>query len=161
MAIHYHLKFDGIKGESQRDKHKGEIEIKSWNWAAQNLVSRTGGGLSGGTGIPTEVTFTKEIDTASPKLLEMCNNGKHIANAVLTCSKSVGDKNPVDYLTLKFEEIAISSYQTGGAQGEDVGHESISFAFNKIDYDYKIQNKDGTLSSAGNTKGDYGAATFG
>ncbi|HEY7575111.1 MAG TPA: type VI secretion system tube protein Hcp, partial [Thermoanaerobaculia bacterium] len=28
----YFLKIDGIEGESQDGKHKGEIDVLSWSW---------------------------------------------------------------------------------------------------------------------------------
>ncbi len=34
MATDFLLMIDGIKGESQQDKHKDEIEIESFSWGA-------------------------------------------------------------------------------------------------------------------------------
>jgi len=154
MAIEYFLKLDGIKSDSLSIKHKGEIELKAWSLGAANATSISGSGLSAGKVSFSDITITKDVDSGSAKLLELCCSGKHIPNGVLTCAKSTGDKNPADYLTLKFEEIHISSFQTGGSHGDDVGTESISFAFAKITYDFKVQNKDGTLSAAGTTTHD-------
>jgi len=154
MAIEYFLKLDGIKGESLSAKHKDEIEVHSWSWGASNASSITGSGLSAGKVSISDVNITKPVDKASAKLLEMCCTGKHIPSGVLTCSKSTGDKNPADYLTIKFEQIHIAGVSAGGSSGDDVGSESISFAFAKFEYDYKIQGKDGTLTAAGTAKYD-------
>jgi type VI secretion system secreted protein Hcp len=154
MAIEYFLKLDGIKGESASSKHVDEIELHSWTWGAQNATSITGTGLSAGKVKFSDISISKPVDKSSAKLLELCCTGKHIANGLLTCCKSTGDKNPADYLTIKFEEIHIASFQAGGSAGDDVGSESISFAFGKIEYDYKIQGKDGTLTAAGTAKYD-------
>jgi type VI secretion system secreted protein Hcp len=159
--ITYHLKLEGIKGESKNSKHKDEIELTSWNWSVSNATNRSGGGLSAGRASAGDVSFTKLTDTASPKLLEMCNTGKHIATGVLTCAKSTGDKTPVDYLTLTFKELHISGFHMGGSVGDDVGSESVSFAFGALEYDYKVQGKDGTVSSAGNHKMDYNTVEVG
>jgi len=155
------LKLDGIKGENKTSKHKDEIEITSWSWGVHNPTNRTGGGLSAGKAHPGEVSFTKQTDTASAKLLELCNSGKHIATGTLTCAKSTGDKTPVDYLTFTFKELHIASFQAGGSSGEDVGIESCSFAFSELEYDYKAQGKDGAMSSAGNTKMNYSTVEVG
>jgi type VI secretion system secreted protein Hcp len=149
MAIEYHLKLDGITGEAAATKHAGEIEVKSWSWGAHNPASMHGTGLSAGKVTFADLTITKPTDKASAKLLELCCTGKHIAKGVLACSKSTGGKNPDDYLTIKMEEIAITSVQHGGASGDDIGSESISFAFGKFCLDYKVQGKDGTLTAAG------------
>ena len=154
MAIEYFLKLDGITGEAAASKHSGEIEVMSWSWGASNPASMHGTGLSAGKVSFADLSITKPTDKASAKLLELCCTGKHIAKGTLTCSKSTGDKNPADYLTIKLEEIAITSVQHGGSSGDDIGHESISFAFGKFTLDYKVQGKDGTLTAAGTTNWD-------
>jgi type VI secretion system secreted protein Hcp len=44
MAFDAFLKLEGIKGESTDAKHKGEIDIESFGWGAQQSVGHTGGG---------------------------------------------------------------------------------------------------------------------
>jgi len=154
MAIEYHLKLDGITGESTASKHTGEIEVFSWSWGASNPTSISGTGLSAGKVSIGDINVSKPVDKSSAKLLELCSTGKHIATGVLTCSKSTGDKNPADYLTIKLTEIHISSFQAGGSQGDSTGSESVSLAFGSFEYDYKVQGKDGTLTAAGTAKYD-------
>jgi type VI secretion system secreted protein Hcp len=149
MAIEYHLKLGTIKGESAATKHKEEIELLSWSWGASNPTTIVGSGMSAGKVSMSDLSFTKHVDKASPKLLEMCVNGKHAEDATLYCSKQTGGKTPDDFLTLKFKEVYVSSFQTGGSSGEDVGTESISITYGSINYDYKQQDKAGTLTSAG------------
>jgi type VI secretion system secreted protein Hcp len=149
MAIEYFLKFGSIKGESQATKHKEEIELMSWSWGASNPTTIVGAGMSAGKVSLTDLNITKMIDKSSPKLLELCITGKHVDEATLTCSKQTGDKSPADFLTLKFSEVYVSNHQVGGSAGEDVGTESISLTYGKINFDYKQQDKSGTLTSAG------------
>ena len=35
-VVDFFLKVDGIEGESQDSKHKGEIEVVSWSWGETN-----------------------------------------------------------------------------------------------------------------------------
>ncbi|HEV3436619.1 MAG TPA: type VI secretion system tube protein Hcp, partial [Gemmata sp.] len=49
MASDYLLEIDGIKGESQDDKHKDTIEISSFSWGATNAGSSSSGS-GGGAG---------------------------------------------------------------------------------------------------------------
>jgi type VI secretion system secreted protein Hcp len=149
MAIEYFLKLEGIAGEAAASKHTSEIEVKSWSWAASNPASISGQGLSAGKFALSDLSITKPVDKSSAKLLELCCTGKHISKGVLTCAKSTGDKNPADYLTLKLEEIVITSLQCGGSSGEDIGIESMSLTAGKYTFDYKLQGKDGTLTAAG------------
>jgi len=150
MAIEYHLKFGSIKGESAASKHKEEIELLSWSWGASNPTTIVGAGMSAGKVSMTDINFTKRVDKSSPKLLELCVTGKHVDDATLYCSKQTGGKTPDDFLTIKLKEVYVSSFSAGGSSGEDVGTESFSLTYGSINYDYKIQDKTGTLSSAGN-----------
>jgi len=156
MAIEYFLKLDGIQGESVSSKHTNEIELFSWSFGAHNATSITGSGLSAGKVSFSDISISKPVDKSSAKLLELCCTGKHIATGTLACSKSTGDKNPGDYLTIKLKEIHIASFQTGGSSGDSVGSESISLAFIEFEYDYKVQGKDGNLTAAGTAKYDAG-----
>ncbi len=149
MAIAYFLKLDGIQGECTQSKHKDEIDILNWSWGATNPVTPVGAGMSAGKVAMVDLHITKRVDKSSPKLLGLIVSGKHIGNAVLTCAKSTGDKTAGDFLTLKLEEAFVSSFQTGGGSGQEVETESITLAYGKITYDYKQQDKAGTLTSAG------------
>ena len=46
MAYDAFLKIDGVTGESQKDKHKGEIELGSFSLGAMNPTSVTSVGGS-------------------------------------------------------------------------------------------------------------------
>jgi type VI secretion system secreted protein Hcp len=152
MAIEYHLKLGSIKGESGATKHKDEIELLSWSWGATNPTTIVGSGMSAGVVAMSDLSFTKKVDKASPKLLELLVTGKTVADATLYCSKHTGQKTPEDFLTIKLKEVYVSSYQTGGSHGEEAETESISISYGIINYDYKEQKKDGTLTSAGNVE---------
>ena len=152
MAIEYHLKIGNVKGESGATKHKDEIEVLSWSWGASNPTNISGSGMSAGKVSMSDLSFTKKVDKASPKLLELCVTGKHVDDATLYCSKQTGGKTPEDFVTIKLKEVYVSSYQTGGSTGEDVGTESISITYGIINFDYKVQDKQGTLTSAGNVE---------
>jgi len=48
-VVDYFLKIDGIDGESQDSKHKGDIELESFSWGAtQAGTSSYGGGMGAG-----------------------------------------------------------------------------------------------------------------
>jgi type VI secretion system secreted protein Hcp len=154
MAIEYFLKIGSIKGESQASQHKEEIELHSWNWGASNPTTITGSGMSTGKVALSDITITKNVCKASPKMLELLVTGKHVTDATLYCQKQTGDKKPQDYLTIKLKEVYVSSYQTGGSKGEDLGVETYTLSYGNINYDYKMQQKDGSQVSAGNIEYD-------
>jgi type VI secretion system secreted protein Hcp len=144
MAVDMFLKIEGVKGESTVDGHEGEIDIYGWHWGMSNSGSMhvaTGGG-SGKVDIQ-DITISKKVDTSSPVLMQFCSQGKHFPNGTLTVRKAGGDR-PVDYLTIKMDKIFITSYTTGGSEGDDTVNESISLNFSKYELTYKPQNEDGT-----------------
>jgi type VI secretion system secreted protein Hcp len=146
-AVDYFLKLDGIQGESQDDKHANEIDVQSWSWGESNSGTHAGGG-GGGAGkvAMQDFHFTMSLNKASPLLFQSCANGTHIKKAVLTCRKA--GKEQQEYLLINFEDLLVSSYQTGGSGGDIVPTEQISLNFAKIEFQYKPQKADGSLDGA-------------
>jgi type VI secretion system secreted protein Hcp len=148
--VDFFLKIDGIEGESMDAKHAKEIELQSWSWGAMNsgtFSSTSGGG--GGKVSHQDFTFSQVIQKSTPKLVDACNTGKHIPNAVLTCRKAGGGTNPgQEYLKIKFSDILVSHYQTGGHPGDVVPTDSISLNYAQIEFSYAPQKQDGTLDGA-------------
>ncbi len=144
--VDYFLKIDGIEGESADSKHGKEIDILSWSWGESNSGSSShGGGGGAGKVVMQDFHFTMEINKASPKLLLACASGKHIASAGLTCRKAGGEQQ--EYLKIKFTDLLISSFQTGGSAGAVVPVDQISFNFSKIEYEYSPQTAKGTVAT--------------
>jgi len=147
-AVDYFLKIDGVPGESTDSKHKDEIDLESWSWGETNAGFHSGGG-GGGAGKVSmqDFHFVMKVNKASPKLFLSCATGQHIPKAVLTCRKAGGEQQ--EFLIWTFTDLLISSYQTGGASGSSVvPTDQISFNFSKIEVEYKVQNKDGSLGAS-------------
>ena len=145
-AVDYFLKIDGIPGESTDDKHGGEIDLMSWSWGEHNSGSHgAGGGGGAGKVSMSDFSFTMKVNKASPKLFLHCATGKHIPNALLTCRKAGTQQQ--EYLKIKFNDLLISSYQTGGSNNEVVPVDQIAFNFAKIELTYSTQKSDGSLDS--------------
>ena len=147
MAVDYFLKIKGIEGESTDKGHKNEIDLLSWSWGESQSGSHgAGGGGGAGKVNMNDFSFVMRVNKASPKLLLACAGGDHIDEALLTCRKA--GKTQQEYLKIKFGELLISSFQTGGSQGEEIPVDSISFNFSKIEYTYSPQKPDGSLDTA-------------
>lgn len=146
-AVDYFLKIDGIPGESQDHKHKGEIEIESWSWGEANSGSHSvGAGGGAGKVQMQDFHFVMPENKASPLLMLACAGGDHIKAAQLVCRKAGKDQQ--EFLTIKFSDLLVSSFQTGGsAHGGVIPQNQISLNFSKIEYEYKPQKADGTLDS--------------
>lgn len=144
--VDYFLKIEGIDGESTDAKHKNEIDVESWSWGETNSGSHAyGGGGGAGKVSMQDFSFSMRINKASPKLLLSCANGAHIKKAQLTCRKA--GKEQQEYLIVKFTDLLVSSFQTGGSAGDVVPVDQISLNFAKIEYEYYPQKEDGTLGT--------------
>jgi type VI secretion system secreted protein Hcp len=145
MAVDFFLKIDGIDGESQDAKHKGEIDVASWSWGATNSGSSSllGGGGSGKVSM-ADFHFTMPHNSASAKLMQACATGEHIKKTVFIARKAGKDQQ--EFLKIVLTDVLISSYQTGGTQ--EIPIDQISINFSKIEHDYKPQKADGTLGAA-------------
>jgi len=152
-AVDYFLKIDTIPGESPDDKHKGEIQIETFSFTAEQVGSFAHGGGGGAGKVQMhDFHFSKFVDKASPKLMLACAKGEHIPKAVITVRKAGGGQQ--EYLKISISDCLVSNYQLSGAPGQN-GLPSDSFALNfaKISYEYKEQKADGTLG--GTTKAEY------
>jgi type VI secretion system secreted protein Hcp len=143
----YFLKVDGIEGESQDAKHKGELQLLSWSLGVTNAgtMSAIGGG-GGGKCTWQDVHFTKIHDKSSPKLALACATGEHIKKAVLVCRRAGKDQQ--EFLTIVFTELIVSSFSTSGSSDSGVPIDNFSFNYAQIEKDYKEQKADGSLGGS-------------
>ena len=131
-----------IKGESQDDQHKGEIEVLSWSWGMQGKPSLGGGGASGKATI-NELKIVKRVDSASTALMRALRTNESIQKAVLTLRKT--GKTQLEYLKITIEEGRVVSLdiEAGDTSGSSTLVERVSFSFNKIEVEYMPQGRDG------------------
>jgi type VI secretion system secreted protein Hcp len=128
-AVDAFLQIDGIKGESQDDKHKGWIEISSFSWGVTNAssIGSATSGAGAGKASMQEIHITKNTDKASPLLMQACANGKHYAQVTLQMRKAGGDT----YMTYVLTDVLISSFQASGGGGDNPT-ESVTLRFARM-----------------------------
>ncbi|TVR51884.1 MAG: type VI secretion system tube protein Hcp [Puniceicoccaceae bacterium] len=132
-----------ISGESMDKKHKGTIDVLAWSWGASNSGTfHVGGGGGAGKANFQDISVTKYVDKATPKLLLYCANGDHLDQAVLTVRKA--GKNPLEYIKITMKKVLVTSLSTGGSGGEDRLTENISLNFAQVQVDYVEQKPDGS-----------------
>lgn len=152
MAVDMFLKIVNIEGESQDDKHKGELQIESFSFGAtQPATHGTGGGGGGGKVSMQDFHLVIPMGKHSPKIFLACSTGEHLKEATLVCRKA-GTKQQ-EYYTVKFTDLIVSSYQVGASTHANNPTDQISLNFSKIEMDYKEQKADGSLGSS--TKAGY------
>jgi type VI secretion system secreted protein Hcp len=152
MASDIFAKIGDIKGESLDDKHKDEIEVLSYSWGVTNTGSMASGS-GGGEGKATfhDLSFTHNVDKASPVLLQACATGVHMKEATITHRKA--GKGQQEFLIVKMNDVIITGVTHGGSG--DGGHsENVSLAFAKVNVEYKPQKPDGSLDAGVHFKYD-------
>ena len=131
-----------IKGESQDEEHKGEIDVLSWSWGMQSKSS-LGGGTAQGKATINDLKIVKRVDSASTALMSALRTNEQIQTAVLSLRKA--GKGQIEYLKVTIEQGRVTSLtvDAGDASGSAELVERISFSFNKIEIEYVPQGKDG------------------
>lgn len=149
------LKIGDVKGECKDFEHKEWIEVLSWSWGASQLgTAGHGTGLGASKVNMQDFNFTMHFCAASPELLLSCCSGHHYPEATLVMRKPTGKEGgQAKFLEIKFKDVLVSSYQTGGA-GEGLPVESLSLNFTSVTQEYFTQDQKGATKSAGKSGWD-------
>jgi len=143
MAIDVYLQIDGIKGESQDDKHKDWIEVMGVHWSIhqpRSATASTGGG-----------------HTSSPILAQTCASGKTIPKAKLEFFRADGNGDRVKYFEVELENVLIGMVTPHMGGDESFLAENVNLKYSKIKWKYTQQKISG--GSGGNTAGGWDLAT--
>ncbi len=140
----YFLKIDGISGESQDAKHKGEIELASFSWGVAQPGAAAAAGRAAGKVAFQDFHFVMTVNKASPLLFLASASGKHIKEAYLSVRRA--GKLGLEYLKIKFNDVLISSFEEAG--GAEAPLETVAFNFGSIAMTYTPQDARGTAGSA-------------
>lgn len=147
MALDMFIKIDTIKGESQDDKHKDEIDVLSWNWGmAQVVKTQASSGAAGAGKISfKDLTIIKRTDRSTPGLMLACSKGSHIKEAMLTVRKA--GERPIEFVRMKLNDILVSSLDVCTCGDEPVLTEQLTLNFSKVQFEYFRQKTDGTTEA--------------
>jgi type VI secretion system secreted protein Hcp len=152
MAVDMFLRIEGLDGESEDSKNKGQIQIMGWDWeASQTGTSGVGGGMGAGKVEHKDLVIRKFVDRASPVLYQFCCGGDHIKSADLTVRKAGGEA--LDYLVIHLEDLIITSFVLGGEPKNDQVEETIRINFTRASISYTPQG--GTGAGGGNVVGGW------
>jgi type VI secretion system secreted protein Hcp len=141
----------GIQGESQSVSNA--IEVESYSFGASNPANIGSGGLSGGTVSGSDFSFTCEVDGASGAILAQLFSGKPVDTATFTLYESTGASTTTStpYVTVTFTNCYITSQSFGGSGASGKPTQSISFAYEQIQYAYSSQTSaSGQVSNTAN-----------
>lgn len=145
-----YIKFDGVDGESQDQKHQKWIDLES----CSQMCSRPGGGATGaararGDVVLEDLHCTKLLDKSSPKLAEAVCKGKVFPKVQIDFTTSMADEGRTTYLTYELKNVLVTSYNVNAAgQSEQKPMESFSLNFEEIKMTYNEVGPDGKKKGA-------------
>jgi len=135
MAIDVFLKIDGIEGESQDSKHKGEIDVISWSFGITNSEK--------GRARLEDFQVVKAIDLSSPAIFDAVCGGDHIKSAELILRKA--GKEQQEFYKVVMEDVIITRQTPATGPGDALPMEQIALNFAKVEINYRPQKADGSL----------------
>jgi len=93
-------------------------------------------------------SLLKNIDAASPHLIEFVATGKHIPTGVLSFRSASGKDTNAPYYTVTLNDILVSSIDQ--TDNPDPGKivEKVTLSAAKFRFEYRPQNADGSLGAA-------------
>ena len=159
MAIDVYLYIDGIKGESNDDKHKDWIECKSVSFGVdqpKSATASTGGGHTAERCEHRDIVLSKLADLSSPILLQTCSAGRTIPKARFEFMRADAQGERVKYFEIEIENVLIGAVSPAVEEG-DILSEDVALKFSKIKWKYTQQKISG--GAGGNTSGGWDLAS--
>jgi type VI secretion system secreted protein Hcp len=159
MAIDVYLQIDGIKGESNDDKHKDWIECTSAVWSVLQPKSATASTSGGHTAERCEhgdLVITKLADLSSPVLLQTCSSGRTIPKAKVEFMRADGQGQRIKYYEVELENVLIGAVVPSIQPGQ-ILTEHVSLKYGKVKWKYTQQKIAG--GAGGNVAGGWDLAT--
>ena len=144
MSFDAFVQIDGIEGESTDSKHAGWIEAINFSAGATQKVSATASSAGGATAERVDIrpfTFTKQVDSSTPKLFQACAAGTHIDKITIDLHRAGGNEK-VKFLEYELFNCIICDVSTN-TDGDDFPSESISVNFGRIIITYSKQKREG------------------
>lgn len=143
MAIDIYMKFDGpaLEGESRDDEMSGSIELTSWAWG-HAVQYDTDTGRVGGRINVSPIMFTKDVDKASPVLIQKMQDNE----AFDTCDIIVRKTQPgghFNYYVINLINARIVDLQTTVSAGMEKISESGSLVFSEYTITYQPEAPEG------------------
>jgi type VI secretion system secreted protein Hcp len=140
-----YIKFDGVDGESKDKDHNGWSDLASFGQGLhQPGGSATGATRRRGDVIMNDISCSKELDKASPKIAESICKGKVFPKVEIDLTASYTDAGRQTYFRYELKNVLVTSYNVGGTgQSESVPMEDFALNFEEIKVTYTENDSKG------------------
>jgi type VI protein secretion system component Hcp len=131
----------GVQGGSTKIGHQGWLEIDSWSFSMNQMAEpNSNGGQPKSTTASGRFGFT--MKHAGPNIFKNVASGAFIPGPItfeaerggVNVAAGTGTKPTLTYLRLVFSDLAITSRNLGGGDGQKT--ENIELTFTKVQYSY-------------------------
>jgi type VI secretion system secreted protein Hcp len=143
-----YLKLGDIKGEVADAAHKEQIEVISYQMGGSQASEL--GAVSQSASVDSRkrqhgwVTITKAVDKSSPQLKRGSTEGTVYPTASLFVPNTAG--GGAAYLEYKLENVMVTSFSTGGSEGNPT--ETMTLNYEKITPEYKPKGRESPTRAA-------------
>ena len=131
----YFVRFEGVEGEAVDLDHLGWSDLLSFNKAISSSQSDRTSSCRGGGTTAADISLTKEVDKATPKLQEACLTGKVFPKLEIHVTASYAGTGRLTYYAYELTNARVASYSASGSSRE-VPTETLSLNFEKIKVTY-------------------------
>jgi type VI secretion system secreted protein Hcp len=136
-SVAFFLDLDGIPGDSNDSEFPNTFELLDYSMGATTSVGPTRTGGARAKARPQDLSFTKVLDKASPKLFLACVTGKHIKTATLYVRKAGA---PQPYLKIVLSDVYVSSYRSGPNFDDGTPLDAVTLDFATFEIQYNVQD---------------------
>lgn len=152
--VSFFLGIPGVSGDATAKGFEGQIELLTWAWGV-DASGTVGGGSGGGAGkaTPRPVVALAGTGSQSPLLLGDTNAGKHLDSALISCVRTA--KRPFTFMTLKFEDVLVTSYAVTPDPTSGAPLDLVHLDFARLTQTVIPQNPDGSAGTPIVTTFDY------
>jgi type VI secretion system secreted protein Hcp len=170
IYVDFHSKGGDIKGDSRDTKHKDTVEVYSWSHLVKQPKSATASTAGGHTSERVEhgeMIFTKDIDGATPKLLQASSAGTIINDVTVYFYRAHGGKNSVgspsgtqtrhQYFKIELKNVIVASVGSN-VGGDGLQQETFSLKYSAIRWTYDELNIAGDKAGKVNIQGAWDLA---
>lgn len=143
MSIH--LNIDGIKGESSDKAHRGWIDIIQLSFGSGRKITSntsTQNDRESANAEISDLTFTKHVDSATPKLFleTCCGRGQTMTIELTRTGSGVGSDTYMRYI---LHNALLRDYCLAGwSQDDERAIEKIKLSFQKLEVCYIPHDED-------------------
>lgn len=120
--------------------HVNEIDVIDWTWKVTQLsrmMSGSGGGAA--KALVEDLSFTHQLDKASPNLARYCFTGQHVPQATLVMRKAGGI--PHEYMRVTMYDVVVTNVEPFCDANGAI--ECVGLSFARMKKEYVLQNAHG------------------